>query len=150
MKSSFLFSRLCSPLPILADFCGLCVLVRHEERDSIFGVKNLFSSHRRTLPHFLRIFSSLVPQAEWEERFNELMEWKRVNGTCSVPQRIGGNGGLGQWLSTQRWLSESTHEYFLCIILDLSYHTSALISAVAFTQRLLRENHCQLYALYII
>jgi hypothetical protein len=38
----------------------------------------------------------------WQEHFNELVEYKRKNGHCNVPNRYGGNPALGIWAKTQR------------------------------------------------
>ncbi|CAJ1959529.1 unnamed protein product [Cylindrotheca closterium] len=38
----------------------------------------------------------------WQERFNELVEYKRKHGDCNVPNRFGENLALGQWVKSQR------------------------------------------------
>ena len=40
-----------------------------------------------------------VAKVTWEERFEELVEYKEKNGHCKVPT---GNAGLGKWVSNQR------------------------------------------------
>ena len=40
-----------------------------------------------------------VAKVTWEERFEELVEYKEKNGHCKVPT---GNAGLGMWVSNQR------------------------------------------------
>jgi hypothetical protein len=38
----------------------------------------------------------------WDQRFEELLEYKRQNGNCAVPIKYGGPGGLGPWVLMQR------------------------------------------------
>eukprot|EP00984_Skeletonema_dohrnii_P014666 scaffold6187_cov113-Skeletonema_dohrnii-CCMP3373.AAC.2 len=45
--------------------------------------------------------STVKPRATWEERFEELKEYKRVNGDCVVPKNY---GPLGSWVRSQRHL----------------------------------------------
>lgn len=41
-------------------------------------------------------------QAKWLERYDELLEYKRVNGHCRVPQNYKENPKLGLWVKTNR------------------------------------------------
>ncbi|KAL7447117.1 hypothetical protein ACHAXM_010554 [Skeletonema potamos] len=45
--------------------------------------------------------STMKPRATWEERFEELKEYKKVNGDCVVPKNY---GPLGSWVRSQRHL----------------------------------------------
>ena len=38
----------------------------------------------------------------WNERFEELKEYKKVHGNCNVPGRYKKNPSLGRWVETQR------------------------------------------------
>jgi len=38
----------------------------------------------------------------WNERFNELLEYKKIHGDCLVPQRYPQNPQLGVWVNKQR------------------------------------------------
>jgi hypothetical protein len=40
--------------------------------------------------------------AVWEERLNELLEYKRANGHCNVPSRYAENRQLAVWVKRQR------------------------------------------------
>ena len=40
--------------------------------------------------------------ASWKERFEELVEYKKVFGNCRVPKQFSNNPKLGQWVSNQR------------------------------------------------
>lgn len=39
---------------------------------------------------------------EWEQRFQELMEYKAIHGDCKVPQHYKDNKALGKWVAKQR------------------------------------------------
>jgi len=41
-------------------------------------------------------------QASWNEKFNELVQYKARNGNCHVPTKYKANTALGRWVSTQR------------------------------------------------
>jgi hypothetical protein len=41
-------------------------------------------------------------QASWNEKFNELVQYKAANGNCHVPTKYKANTALGRWVSTQR------------------------------------------------
>ncbi|GAA6173429.1 hypothetical protein NBRC116592_30990 [Colwellia sp. KU-HH00111] len=39
---------------------------------------------------------------KWESKYNELIEFIKINGHCDVPQLYGGTTGLGKWVNRQR------------------------------------------------
>jgi hypothetical protein len=39
---------------------------------------------------------------EWEARYQELLEYKALNGDCRVPQHFNSNKALGKWVAKQR------------------------------------------------
>ncbi|GAX24617.1 hypothetical protein FisN_21Lh282 [Fistulifera solaris] len=39
---------------------------------------------------------------EWDQRYNELLEYKEKNGDCKVPQHYKENKALGKWVAKQR------------------------------------------------
>ena len=41
-------------------------------------------------------------QAGWNEKFNELVQYKARNGNCHVPTKYKANRALGRWVTTQR------------------------------------------------
>ena len=45
---------------------------------------------------------------DWEVRFQELVEYKRVHGNCNVPQDYKANPALGIWVMRQRTNKETT------------------------------------------
>lgn len=50
---------------------------------------------------------------QWNARYNELVEYKRVNGDCMVPFKYPANPRLGQWVATQRSRYKMEHHGFL-------------------------------------
>jgi hypothetical protein len=38
---------------------------------------------------------------EWNEQYGKLVEFKRKNGNCIVPQRYQEDASLGMWVNTQ-------------------------------------------------
>ena len=47
---------------------------------------------------------------DWEVRFQQLVEYKRVHGKCNVPREYNANPQLGNWVSTQRTKKETMSE----------------------------------------
>ena len=47
---------------------------------------------------------------DWEVRFQQLVDYKRVHGDCNVPQSYKANQQLGRWVSTQRTNKETMSE----------------------------------------
>ena len=45
---------------------------------------------------------AFAPMASWEERFDELLAYKKTHGDCNVPQHWKENKQLGKWVNTQR------------------------------------------------
>jgi len=43
-----------------------------------------------------------TPHADWDQRFNELKQYKVDHGDCNVPRGWKGNKQLGHWVGTQR------------------------------------------------
>ena len=47
---------------------------------------------------------------DWEIRFQQLVEYKRVHGNCNVPHEYKANPQLGTWVRTQRTKKETMSE----------------------------------------
>ena len=45
---------------------------------------------------------SMPPRVSWEDRLEELKQYKTEHGDCNVPQRYSENKSLGEWARTQR------------------------------------------------
>jgi len=45
---------------------------------------------------------SMPPRIPWEDRLEELKQYKAEHGDCHVPQHYSKNKSLGEWVSTQR------------------------------------------------
>lgn len=46
--------------------------------------------------------TSNLNEALWQQRYHDLLEFKRQKGHCDVPHRYASNLSLGEWVSTQR------------------------------------------------
>lgn len=62
--------------------------------ESVGFSEDMFDEHPRSR-------SIIKPRARWEERYEELKEYKRVHGNCVVPKNY---GALGSWVRSQRHL----------------------------------------------
>ena len=55
-------------------------------------------------------------RADWNDRYEQLLEFKKENGHCVVPQHYSRNRALGKWLvfqSIDRFLASLKHsQYF--------------------------------------
>ena len=47
-------------------------------------------------------FCWIARDAEWDEMFNELVEYYKIHGHCNVPQQWPANPQLGHWVQVQR------------------------------------------------
>ena len=45
---------------------------------------------------------------DWNQRFNQLKEYKEKHGDCDVPQRYKANPQLGMWANNQRSIHNKT------------------------------------------
>lgn len=52
-------------------------------------------------------WSVRAPQVSWDDRFEELRQYKETYGDCQVPSRFNANPRLGSWVCAQR------HQYML-------------------------------------
>ena len=59
---------------------------------------------------FVWKFRATPISVDWEVRFQQLVEYKRVHGDCNVPQRYKANPQLGTWVITQRTKEETMSE----------------------------------------
>lgn len=46
-----------------------------------------------------------IHEAQWEEMYRELIDYKKLNGNCNVPQGYSKNPSLAKWISQQRVLN---------------------------------------------
>ena len=56
--------------------------------------------------------------ANWEERFEELVEYKTRFGNCRVPRRYSTNAKLGQWVMNQRAQYKLSREGKSCVMTE--------------------------------
>jgi hypothetical protein len=50
----------------------------------------------------MKICSHHKSSTQWNERFNELQEFKRQHGNCYVPKKYNGSSTLHHWVDEQR------------------------------------------------
>ena len=80
----------------------------------------------------MRFTRSLVPRSKlsWNERYAELVEFRRLNGHCQVPQRYPLNPALGKWVHNQRQALRKQKSIYakarIEALLAINFHFSAL------------------------
>lgn len=67
---------------------------------------------------------------QWNQRYNELLEYKRIHGDCLVPTKYPENPILGQWVLTQRSRFKMEHHGYLSderirMLNEIGFHWSA-------------------------
>lgn len=93
--------------------------------------------HRNNLPHHLLI------KSQWDERYEQLIEWKSENGHCQVPKA---QGALGRWVARQRELRKkkklSREREALLQNLDFTWNTNEAAWEARFQQlQLWKRDH---------
>jgi hypothetical protein len=43
-----------------------------------------------------------INRATWEDRLNEIADYRKIHGHCNVPRNYRENTKLGEWVQTQR------------------------------------------------
>jgi Helicase associated domain len=66
------------------------------------GQSTQLSRERREKLEALGFAWQVRNRPEWEQRFQELIQYKQVNGDCKVPQHYKENKALGKWVAKQR------------------------------------------------
>ena len=54
-------------------------------------------------------WAKLKGVAAWNQKFEELQEYKKLHGNCDVPTKHKENRALGRWVSTQRHMYKQLH-----------------------------------------
>lgn len=76
---------------------------RMEMKARLEGSKSNMTEHRIDLLKRINFeWAKPKGQAAWDEKFQELVEYKREHGDCHVPTKHRNNRPLGRWVSTQR------------------------------------------------
>ncbi|AXI47065.1 hypothetical protein C1J03_14195 [Sulfitobacter sp. SK012] len=60
----------------------------------------------------------------WEEKFDELVQYKQSHGDCNVPRRWSENPELANWVSTQRVKKDKLTEDRLARLEGLGFQFS--------------------------
>jgi hypothetical protein len=67
-----------------------------------FHCKNTIRLDRKDLLNKLGFVWRVDNSALWNKQYGKLVEFKRKNGHCNVPQRYKEEASLGKWVGTQR------------------------------------------------
>merc|ERR1719148_395596 len=68
------------------------------------GEQSSLSEERRKKLDDIGFVLKVFVGVPWETRYEELVEYKRLNGDCNVPQLYKANPQLGKWVKYQRTL----------------------------------------------
>jgi hypothetical protein len=94
--------RICSSYPVSQSSCN----GRFERVGAPYpiGAQMFYRSSMPLSPATQHTAMRLLANhsSAWNERFNELLEYKKHNGDCLVPQRYPQNPQLGVWVNKQR------------------------------------------------
>jgi len=66
------------------------------------GKSSQLTKERRDKLQSLGFTWQVRNRPEWEQRFQELLEYKEKHGDCKVPQNLRDNKALGKWVAKQR------------------------------------------------
>ncbi|GFH61991.1 hypothetical protein CTEN210_18467 [Chaetoceros tenuissimus] len=83
------------------SLCGWATSQREQYRKMSSGLKSQMTQERVEKLESLG-FEWTPTEDAWNERFEELKEFKAQQGHCNVPHRYEPNKGLGIWVGTQR------------------------------------------------
>ena len=74
--------------------------------------KETMSENRRNQLNSIGFVWRLIEHAivDWEVRFQQLVDYKRVHSNCNVPREYKTNKQLGKWVDTQRTAKETMSE----------------------------------------
>ncbi|CAB9514981.1 helicase [Seminavis robusta] len=83
---------------------GIWVNKQRMEKKSFDEGKRTSMTNRKiaALNNLGFVWAKRKGQAAWEEKFRELLAYKRIHGNCEVPTKYSANPALGRWVSTQR------------------------------------------------
>jgi len=87
----------------------------HKQKQLLQNKGGIMRADRYTALEKIGFTRSLVPRSKlsWNERYAELVEFRRLNGHCQVPQRYPLNPALGKWVHNQRQALRKQKKY-LC------------------------------------
>ena len=75
---------------------------RRQQRLRLEGKPSHMTDERKAKLDELGFEFSVRQRVGWEERLEELVQYKHVHGNCNVPQQYEQNKALGKWVSKQR------------------------------------------------
>lgn len=75
---------------------------RRQWKAKMEGKPNMMTDERKTKLDELGFVWKVRDRADWNDRYEQLLEFKKENGHCIVPQHYTRNRALGKWVAKQR------------------------------------------------
>jgi len=75
---------------------------RRQYKHKMSGKATLLSDERQRKLDDLGFVWSIRNRTDWNDRYQQLAEFKKESGNCAVPQMYSKNKALGKWVSKQR------------------------------------------------
>mmetsp|Transcript_15888 Transcript_15888/g.34382 ORF Transcript_15888/g.34382 Transcript_15888/m.34382 type:complete len:505 (-) Transcript_15888:107-1621(-) len=75
---------------------------RRQWKSKTEGKANTMTEERKTKLDELGFVWKVRDRADWNDRYEQLLEFKKENGHCIVPQHYSFNRSLGKWVAKQR------------------------------------------------
>lgn len=75
---------------------------RRQYKHKMSGKATLLSDERQRKLDELGFVWSIRNRTDWNDRYQQLVEFKKESGNCAVPQMYAKNRALGKWVSKQR------------------------------------------------
>lgn len=102
---------------------------RRQWKCKMEGKPSLMTDERKNKLNELGFVWKVRDRADWNDRYEQLLEFKKENGHCIVPQHYARNRALGKWVAKQReqyrFYREAKHSF-------LSEERIDLLKSVAF------------------
>ena len=96
---------------------------RRQFRAKLEGKPTLLTDERKALLDDLGFIWKVRDRADWNDRYEQLLEFKKENGHCIVPQHYAPNRALGKWVAKQReqyrFFREGRHSFLTEERIDL-------------------------------
>mmetsp|Transcript_1702 Transcript_1702/g.3728 ORF Transcript_1702/g.3728 Transcript_1702/m.3728 type:complete len:541 (+) Transcript_1702:133-1755(+) len=75
---------------------------RRQWKSKMEGKPNLMTDERKAKLDEIGFVWKVRDRADWNDRYEQLLEFKKENGHCIVPQHYQRNRALGKWVAKQR------------------------------------------------
>jgi len=75
---------------------------RRQWKSKMEGKPNMMTDERKSKLDEMGFVWKVRDRADWNDRYEQLLEFKKENGHCIVPQHYTRNRALGKWVAKQR------------------------------------------------